>query len=251
MPERPAIDVLFEDRDCLVANKPAGLLTTQTSDHPSLEGWLRKRSMTDDAAAQRKLAATDRCAGQTLWMPHRLDRAVSGAVIVAKQRKAARLLSEQFAAGTVTKVYWGIVTGKLPDGVHHWVDSIAKDPNAARAACVTPDQRDAKPAALGWRTLRRWSGATWVELTLETGRFHQIRVQFATRGHPIWGDRLYGSEVAFGPQVTDPRDAAIALHARRLTFRHPRTAKSVTVEAPPPAYWPDETRGAIAEPVGP
>ncbi len=96
---------------------------------------------------------------------------------------------------------------------------------------------DARPATLHYRTLGRTRHGCWLKIELETGRTHQVRLQAASRGHPVLGDGLYGSTIAFGPQTDDPRLRAIALHARRLAFQHPMTRQEVVVEAPLPTIW--------------
>jgi 23S rRNA pseudouridine1911/1915/1917 synthase len=115
---------------------------------------------------------------------------------------------------------------------------VRKVPDEPRAELVPPEHPEAREAVLHYRTLAADAAGTLLEIDLETGRMHQIRVQAAGRGHPLWGDALYGSTVPFGEPAEDARLRAIALHARRLEFRHPMTHEPVVVEAPPPAYWP-------------
>ena len=92
---------------------------------------------------------------------------------------------------------------------------------------------------MNYRVLGRTEAGTWLEVDLETGRTHQIRVQAASRGHPVVGDAQYGSTQTFGEQFEDQRLRAIALHARQLGFNHPMTGESVDVIAPPPVAWRD------------
>ncbi len=108
----------------------------------------------------------------------------------------------------------------------------------AQAIVVPEDDPRGKHAVLHYRVRGKIEGATWLEIQLETGRTHQIRIQAASRGYALLGDYQYGSALQFGPDTEDPRSRAIALHARTLSFRHPMLDEQVTVEAPLPAYWP-------------
>jgi 23S rRNA-/tRNA-specific pseudouridylate synthase len=102
---------------------------------------------------------------------------------------------------------------------------------------VGEDDPEGRAAVLHYRTLGRWSGGSWLEIELETGRNHQIRVQCASRGFPVLGDAMYGAHLPFGRQYEDQRLLAIALHARGLAFNHPMTREPVAVAAPVPADW--------------
>ena len=99
------------------------------------------------------------------------------------------------------------------------------------------DHPEARTASLRYRVLQQTVHVTWLEIQLETGRMHQIRIQAASRGHPVLGDELYGSTRSFGPETSDPRERWIALHARSLEFRHPMTRVPVSVTAPLSPYW--------------
>jgi 23S rRNA pseudouridine1911/1915/1917 synthase len=118
-----------------------------------------------------------------------------------------------------------------------WEDWLLKLPEQARTERVPPDTPRAKHAVLAYRCLGVGNGCTLLEIRPETGRMHQIRVQAATRGWPVLGDVLYGSRQPFGPPAPLPRDRAIALHARSLTFLHPIRYEPVTITAPLPAFW--------------
>jgi 23S rRNA pseudouridine1911/1915/1917 synthase len=172
-----------------------------------------------------------------LGIPHRLDRPVSGVVVFARNSKAARRLAEQFQNRQVTKIYWAAVEGCVEPAEGTWEDWLLKIPEEARATRATPDTPGAKLARLRYRKLGERGGLSWLEVQPETGRMHQIRVQAATRGWPIRGDILYGSKEAFGTVGPTPRDRAIALHARSLTFLHPIRYTPVTVTAPLPEAW--------------
>ncbi len=225
--QKNGFEILYEEGPCLVVNKPAGVLTQAPPGIDSLE--LRIKQFLIDREGK---------PGQAyLGVPHRLDRPVSGALVVAKHVRAARRLSEQFEGRMVRKTYWAIVEGDVETDLDKWTDYVRKVPNEARAEIVTKDQKDARRAILSYRVRLRFEGKTWLEITLETGRYHQIRVQTSTHGYPVVGDALYGAATPFGVQSDDPRDRVIALHARDLAFRHPMTKEPVCVTAPLPPTW--------------
>jgi 23S rRNA pseudouridine1911/1915/1917 synthase len=223
-----AVEILYEEGPCLVVNKPSGLLTQSPPGIDSLENRIKEF-----------LKVRDHKPGKVyLGVPHRLDRPASGAMVFAKHVRAARRLAEQFEARVVRKRYWACVSGQVQPAEGIWRDRVRKVPEQARAEIAAPDQPDAREAVLRYRTLASDASGAWLEIELETGRMHQIRVQAGSRGHPLWGDALYGSTVAFGERFDDARLRAIALHAYRLEFRHPMTHEPVAVDAPPPAGWP-------------
>ena len=225
----PAVPViLFEDNHCLAVAKPAPLLTQGVPPGiPTLE-------------AQVKAYLKERYhkPGHVyLGIPHRLDRPVSGVVLFARNTKAARRLAEQFQQHQVRKVYWAAVEGIVQPEQGVWGDWVVKVAEEARTERGTPDTPGARHAVLSYRTLR--AGPDWSLLELEpgTGRMHQIRVQAAWRGWPVFGDALYGSRRPFGPPADLPRERVIALHARSLTFLHPIRYEPITATAPLPETW--------------
>jgi 23S rRNA pseudouridine1911/1915/1917 synthase len=185
-----------------------------------------------------------------LGLPHRLDRAVSGVVLLAKTRRAARTISRQFERRQVRKIYWACVEGTVVERTaaerntepaalarETWTDFVRKIPDQSRGEIVSPDHPGAQQAVLHYRVLGATRHGSWLEIELETGRMHQIRLQAAARGHPVLGDALYGSRVAFGPMSADERAREIALHARDLRFVQPDTHAEITVVAPRPPAW--------------
>jgi 23S rRNA pseudouridine1911/1915/1917 synthase len=224
-----ALSVLFEDHHLLVVNKPAPLLTQAPEALPSLEALAK-------AYIKEKYAKP---AGVYLGIPHRLDRPVSGVVVFARNTKAAQRIHEQFQKHQVQKVYWAIVQGKPTPDEGVWEDWMRKVQEESRMVKATENEPGAKLAMLGYRALAAVEpGGTLVELSPLTGRMHQLRVQSAWRGFPVWGDFAYETSVPFGPPAEQPRERVIALHARQLTLTHPFTKEPLKFVAPLPAYWP-------------
>ncbi|HID78834.1 MAG TPA: RluA family pseudouridine synthase [Planctomycetaceae bacterium] len=227
MEELPEIAILYQSDPCLVVNKPAGLSTQAPPGIDSLEVRLR-----------RLLANRKTVAGEVyLGIPHRLDRPASGAILFARRPLAAKRLARQFEKRRVAKCYWVLVEGHVQPPHGTWEDHLRKIPGVARAEVVQADHPEGRRAVLHYRVLDRRSWGSWLEVDLETGRTHQIRVQAASRGHPVLGDWQYGAQTPFGPQPDDLRLRAIALHARSLSFRHPRTGQIVSVTAPVWEAW--------------
>jgi 23S rRNA pseudouridine1911/1915/1917 synthase len=221
------VDILYEEGPCLAVLKPSGVLTQAPPGIDSMEVRLKSHLKTRE----------NKTGNIYLGVPHRLDRPVSGAMVFARHARACRRLSEQFEGRTVGKVYWACVAGRVEPERGTWQDTMRKVPGEARAELVAASHPDARRATLHYRTLGQTRHGCWLEIELETGRTHQIRIQAASRGHAVLGDTQYGSTIAFGPQPDDLRLRAIALHALRLTFQHPMTWQDVTVEAPLPAAW--------------
>jgi RluA family pseudouridine synthase len=221
-------EVLYEEGHCLVVNKPAGVATQAPPGIDSLEIRIRRFLAERPGAPERVY----------LGIPHRLDRPASGVMVFATNRRAAQRLSKQFERRQVKKIYWACVAGVPEPGQGTWQDHLRKVYGHPLAEVVAADHPEGRLAVLHYRTLATADGHSWLEIELETGRTHQIRIQAASRGHPLLGDMQYGSTVSFGPQHEDERLRAIALHARSLAFQHPMTRQVVCVTAPLPNYWP-------------
>ncbi len=221
------LSILYEDFHLIAVNKPAPLLTQGPPGVPSLEAMVK-------AYIKEKYAKP---AGVYLGVPQRLDRPVSGVLVFARNTKAAQRLAEQFQNHTAEKVYWAAVQGTVEPAEGEWEDWLLKLLEAARTERVEPQAEGAKRAMLRYRVLRSFPGGSLLEIRPQTGRSHQIRVQAATRGHPVLGDELYGATVPFGAAAEQPRDRVIALHARSLTIDHPIKREPMTFIAPPPEIW--------------
>jgi 23S rRNA pseudouridine1911/1915/1917 synthase len=227
-----SLDILYEDNHVIALNKPAGWPTTH------FEG----KEETVDRLVKSYLKEKYQKPGNVfLGVVHRLDKPVSGALVFARTSKAAARLSEQFREGVVEKVYWAVVEdrarGHSTGGPGPWLaadtgsleDRLKKDDAKARVEVVPKETPGAQVARLLFLVRGRHNGQTWLELRPHTGRKHQLRVQLASRGSPVYGDAKYGSSQPFAH--------GIALHARSLTFLHPTTKEPVTVTAEVPKIW--------------
>jgi 23S rRNA pseudouridine1911/1915/1917 synthase len=225
--------ILFEDNHCLAVAKPAPLLT-QGVPFDSPAGPIP----TLEAQVKAYLKERYHKAGNVyLGIPHRLDRPVSGVVLFARNTKAARRLAEQFQKRQVTKLYWAAVEGEVQPPAGRWEDWLRKLPEEARTEKVDAEVSGAKQAVLHYRRLWFAESHSVLEISPETGRMHQIRIQAAARGWPVLGDALYGARTPFGPTAQSPRDHCIALHAGSLTFLHPIRYEPITLTAPLPPTW--------------
>lgn len=213
------LQVLFEDNHLLVVNKPAGLSTMG-----AVAGQATLLSLAKDYIKQKYAKPGN----VYLGVVSRLDALVTGVVVFARTSKSAARLTEQFRSREVVKTYWAMVEGVVaPAGrCTNW---LLHDDQAARVRVVGPSVSGAKEALLSYRRLATAGGNSLVEVALETGRKHQIRVQLADLGCPILGDRKYGSGRPF--------PAGIALHARRVVFRHPVGRDRLEFQAPLPSSW--------------
>lgn len=221
--------LLLEDGPLIAVNKPVGFLTEGPVGGPpcivnDVKAWLAVKY--------------EKPGNVYLGIPHRLDRATSGVLVFARNSKASRRLSEQFLERTVRKTYLAIVEVPPNPVEGLLVDWLRKDRERAVSEVVDRASENAKEARLEYRTLGQVAGGTLLEVSLITGRMHQIRVQLASRGWTVLGDTKYGGG-EWNPEPMDGLPAErIALHARSLTIRHPIRYDEQTIEAPLPAHWP-------------
>lgn len=216
----PGLDVVYEDDDVIVVDKPAGVAA-----HPS-PGWLGTTVVGGLAAAGVRVSTSG--AAERAGVVHRLDAGTSGLMVVAKSESAYTALKRAFKERTVDKVYLALAQGH-PDPTAGTIDApIGRHPRAEYRFAVTADGR---PSVTHYETLEAFRAATLVEVHLETGRTHQIRVHFAHLRHPLVGDTMYGADPTLGARLGIDRQW---LHAARLAFTHPATGEWVSFESPLP-----------------
>lgn len=227
------LDIIHADDDLVVINKPAGLVV-----HPAVgnrDGTLQNALLYFDE----NLATLPRAG-----IVHRLDKETSGVMVVARSLRAHTRLVEQLQSRRMSRIYRAVVTGEMITG--GTVDApIGRHPRERKRMAVVTS---GKPAISHYRVLQRFPGVTALEVSLESGRTHQIRVHMTHIGHPLVGDPVYGrpmkAKKGLPAAVLDtvrsfPRQA---LHARTLTLVHPATSEEVTFEAP----LPEDIRGLLA-----
>ena len=214
------LEVLYEDNHLLVVNKPAMLPTMGVSaDRPSLLAYAKDY-------IRRKYKKPGNV---YLGIVSRLDAPVSGAVVIARTSKAAGRLSELFKKREVQKTYWAVVE-EIPEQSAATLENYIRKDERHRRVHVTNNQSDgAQLARLSYRVLGSRHGVAWLEVDLQTGRKHQIRVQLSKLGHPILGDRKYGSTQTF--------PLGIALHASSIELVHPVRKELLTIKASLPKSW--------------
>lgn len=217
---REKIKILYEDDDIIVVYKPAKIATqTNKIGEKDVESFLKHYLY-----KQRKTKQAP-----YLGVIHRLDQPVEGLLVFAKEKTAAKELNRQLQTKGFGKEYKAVVCGELPKKNGRLHDYVIKDTQANRAFICEKNREKAKEAILEYRLLeKREDGTNLVQIHLETGRFHQIRVQMANIGCPLLGDAKYN------PMTENTgRWEQIALCAYRLTFQHPRTGKMMEFKIEP------------------
>ena len=224
LPEPISLDVLFEDDDLIVINKPAGLTV-----HP---GAGQREHTLVNALLSHCTTLSGIGGKERPGIVHRLDKETSGCLVVAKNDVAHRELSRQFAARTVEKIYLALVAGKLRKAAGIIDEKIGRHPVRRQRMQVTTIR--GRTAKTEYHAIRSSDQATLVECRLHSGRTHQIRVHLHHLGHPVLGDNVYAPRLAkdFSRQM---------LHAWKLGFHHPRTKEWKSFEAP----LPDDFAAAI------
>ena len=221
-PREIPLDIVYEDADVVVINKPKGLVVHPAAGHQ------------DDTLVNGLLYAM----GDSLsgingelrpGIVHRIDKDTSGLLAVAKNDLAHAVLASQLKDHTMARTYEAIVCGNLKEDRGTVDAPIGRHPTDRKRMCVT--ERNSKPAVTHWEVVKRYRGYTHIRCHLETGRTHQIRVHMAYIGHPILGDTVYGHKK---PELGQDSQC---LHAGALCFRHPRDGRPVMVFAPLPAYF--------------
>ena len=223
-PEEIPLDLLFEDADLLVVNKPAGLVV-----HP---GAGNQTHTLVNALLHHCTHLSGIGGKERPGIVHRLDKQTSGCMVVAKNDAAHQELSRQFAEREIVKIYLALVAGPLRRSRGTIEAPIGRHPVHRKKMAV--DQKRGRAARTDYRVLQSSGGISLVECTLHSGRTHQIRVHFHHLGHPVLGDSLYGRN----SQIPAPR---LMLHSRKLGFAHPRTNEQMLFTAP----LPEDFRAAM------
>ena len=222
VPRKIPLDIIYEDEDVLVINKPKGLVVHPAAGHQDdtlVNGLLY--AMGDDLSGINGELRPG--------IVHRIDKDTSGLLAVAKNDLAHTVLASQLKDHTMARTYECIVCGGMKDDSGTVDAPIGRHPTDRKKMCV--NARNGRSAVTHWEVIKRYRGYTHVRCRLETGRTHQIRVHMAYIGHPILGDTVYGHkkpELGQNSQV---------LHAGALCFRHPRDERPVMVFAPLPEYF--------------
>jgi 23S rRNA pseudouridine1911/1915/1917 synthase len=223
----PDLRIVYDDDDFVVIDKPVGVAA-----HPSV-GWDGPTVLGALAAAGFRVATSG--AAERAGIVHRLDAGTSGLMVVAKSERAYTELKRQFHDREVSKIYHAIVQGH-PDPLSGTIDApIGRHPGSSWKFAVTAE---GKPSVTHYETLEAFPGASLLEIHLETGRTHQIRVHMAAQRHPCVGDAMYGADPNLSARLGLTRQW---LHAMRLGFRHPGTGAMVEYQS----QYPDDLQHAL------
>ena len=223
--ENIALNIIFEDEDIIIINKPFGLVT-----HPGAGNWngtLANALLYYDP----ELSKLDRAG-----IVHRLDKNTSGLMVIARNEKSQKYLVEQLQSHTVVREYSAIVYGHMISG-GSVNDPIGRDPKDRIKQAVSSSGKD---ATTHYRVIDRFKSHTHVKAILETGRTHQIRVHLSHIGYPLLGDPMYGGRVRFPKKASEILKESLlgfkrqALHSKKLTLNHPSTGKLISWKAPLP-----------------
>ncbi len=222
-PQDIPLDVVYEDADVIVVNKPVGMVVHPAPGHP--DGTLVNALLYRCGASLSGINGALRPG-----IVHRIDRDTSGLVIAAKNDRAHLALAAQLQDHTLARTYEAVAIGNFKASSGTVEAPIGRCPADRKKMAV--DRRNGRPAVTHWSVLDRYPGYTHLECRLETGRTHQIRVHMTYAGHPLLGDPVYG-----GARKNWPGLAGQCLHARRLRFIHPSTGEPVELECPLPDWF--------------
>lgn len=239
LPQDIALNIVYEDDDVLVIDKPAGMVVHPGHGH--YEGTLVNALAFHLGISQGPDEGDDRMG----VLVHRIDKDTSGLLVVAKTEEAQLNLARQFYVHSIERRYVAIVWGDMPADEGTVDANLMRDPADRLRFCVTPDPEKGKHAVTHWKVLERLGFVTLVECKLETGRTHQIRVHLSSLGHPIFGDERYGgTQIRQGTIYAKYRQfinnclelcPRQALHARTLGFVHPVTKEFMDFSSPMPS----------------
>lgn len=228
------LDIVYEDEDVLVINKPKGLVVHPAAGH---EDGTLVNALLAHCGESLSGVGGERRPG----IVHRIDKDTSGLLVAAKNDFAHLALSAQLADHTMARTYEAVVCGNLRDDAGTVDAPIGRHPTDRKRMAVT--QKNARRAVTHWSVIARYNGYTHIRCELETGRTHQIRVHMAHIGHPLLGDLVYGHK------RPEKGLSGQCLHARALRFIHPRTGELVTFTCPLPEYFQD-VLARLGTPIG-
>ncbi len=226
-PQDIPLDVVYEDSDVIVVNKPVGLVVHPAPGHP--DGTLVNALLYHCGNSLSGINGELRPG-----IVHRIDRDTSGLIIAAKNDRAHLALAAQLQDHSLARTYEAVAVGGLKEDSGTVDAPIGRHPVDRKKMAV--DRKNGREAVTHWSVLARYPGYTHLECRLETGRTHQIRVHLASIGHPLLGDTVYGAKKPV------PGLAGQCLHARRLRFVHPSTGEPVELECPLPDWFQEVLR---------
>lgn len=199
------MEIIFQDKDIVVAIKPPEIL-----------------SQSDERGRANAVGVLKEMTGSEIFPVHRLDKGVGGVMVFAKNTRAAAELSNQVSDRTMEKTYLAVVHGEIAENSGRLEDMLFFDRGKNKSFVVKRERRGVKKAVLDYECLEKAEGKSLVRVKLITGRTHQIRVQFSSRGYPLYGDRRYGAR---------DEEKNIALLSKEISFLHPKTGERMTFEA--------------------
>lgn len=220
LPQDIPLDVVYEDDDLLVVNKPQGMVVHPAPGNP--DGTLVNALLHHCRGSLSGVGGVMRPG-----IVHRIDKDTSGLLIVAKNDRSHQLLAAQIKAHSFTRIYETVVVGRVRDDAGTVDAPIGRHPVRRKSMAVTAEH--SRPAVTHYEVIARYAGYTHLRVRLETGRTHQIRVHMAYIGHPVAGDPLYGHAL---PELTGQ-----CLHARTVGFVHPTTGRYMEFTSPLPEYF--------------
>lgn len=222
-PENIPLDILYEDPDVLIVNKPKGMVVHPSAGHYT--GTLVNAVMYHCADSLSGINGEIRPG-----IVHRIDMDTTGSLIVCKNDDSHVKIAEQIKAHSVNRIYEGIVCGVVKDDEGTVSGAIGRHPTDRKKMAI--NEKNGKPAVTHYKVLKRFDKYTYMQFKLETGRTHQIRVHMASIGHPLLGDAVYGTAKSAFKHLQGQ-----TLHAKTIGFIHPSTGEYLEVSAPLPEYF--------------
>ena len=222
VPEDLPLDILYEDEDILIVNKPKGMVVHPSAGHVS--GTLVNAVLHHCKDSLSGINGEIRPG-----IVHRIDKDTTGSLIICKNDVSHLSIAKQLKEHSITRIYRGIVSGKIRKEQGRIENSIGRHPSDRKKMAVV--SKAGKTAVTNYKVLKQWNQAAYVEFRLETGRTHQIRVHMASIGHPLLGDTVYGNS------KNPYKLTGQTLHAMTIGLEHPRSGEYIEVSAPLPDYF--------------